>query len=64
MGLDARGYIAIVEIIIYIPILLVGLFLSFRHGFKRQTGWIMLVILSISEILRYSILEGFLLTAT
>ena len=52
MGFDARGYIAIVEIIIYIPILLVGLFLSFRHGFKRQAGWIMLVILSISEILR------------
>ena len=50
MGLDARGYISIVEIIIYIPILLIGVVLSLRHGFKRKAGWIMLVILSISTL--------------
>lgn len=48
MGLDARGIIAAVEIAIYIPVLIVGAFLSFRHGFTRKAGWIFLVILSIS----------------
>ena len=63
MGLDARGYIAIVEIVIYVPILFIGLALSFRHGFKRKAGWIMLVILSISESF-YLWSESPLLTAS
>lgn len=49
MGLDARGIIAVVEIVIYIPILLLGLLLSLRHGFARKAGWISLVILALSE---------------
>ncbi|KAI0724188.1 hypothetical protein C8T65DRAFT_704103 [Cerioporus squamosus] len=51
MGLDARGSIAAVEIAFYIPVLLVGGFLTFRHGFARKAGWIFLVILSIVRII-------------
>ena len=48
MALDAHGIIAIVEIIIYVPILILGAVLSYRHGFSRKAGWILLVILSLS----------------
>ncbi|EJF58410.1 hypothetical protein BD309DRAFT_606118 [Dichomitus squalens] len=51
MGLDARGIIAIIEIIIYIPILCLGIFLSFRHGFARNAGWIFLVILALIRLI-------------
>ncbi|KAI0651508.1 hypothetical protein C8Q79DRAFT_1114459 [Trametes meyenii] len=47
MVLDARGIISIVVIVIYIPILIIGVLLSFRYGFAREAGWIFLVILSI-----------------
>ncbi|KAI0351243.1 hypothetical protein OH77DRAFT_1498660 [Trametes cingulata] len=48
--LDARGYISIAEIVIYVPILLVAIPIAFRHGFTRKAGWIFLVILSIIRI--------------
>ncbi|THH33965.1 hypothetical protein EUX98_g287 [Antrodiella citrinella] len=48
--LDARGGISIVLMIIYIPILLVSAVLVKRHGFKRQAGWIFLLILSLVRI--------------
>ncbi|RPD81633.1 hypothetical protein L226DRAFT_555791 [Lentinus tigrinus ALCF2SS1-7] len=51
MYIDARGIIAAVEIAIYVPVLLIGGLLSFRHGFGRQAGWIFLVILSIVRII-------------
>lgn len=50
MGLDARGIIAIVEIVIYVPILFVGGFLAIRHGFTRKAGWIFLFILAIGTL--------------
>ncbi|KAI0666315.1 hypothetical protein C8Q78DRAFT_1060763 [Trametes maxima] len=51
MALDARGIISIVVIVIYIPILIVGALLSFRHGFTREAGWIFLVILSLIRLI-------------
>lgn len=48
MGLDARGDIAVVTVVIYIPITLVALFTAFRHGFARKGGWLTLLIFSIS----------------
>ncbi|KAI0363938.1 hypothetical protein BV20DRAFT_1039659 [Pilatotrama ljubarskyi] len=48
--LDARGYVSIAEIVIYVPILLVAIPVAFRHGFTRKAGWIFLVILSIIRI--------------
>ncbi|EIW56860.1 uncharacterized protein TRAVEDRAFT_127494 [Trametes versicolor FP-101664 SS1] len=48
--LDARGYIAIVEIVIYAPLLLVIIPVVFRNGFARKAGWIYLLLLSIFRI--------------
>jgi len=50
MALDQRGDISIVEIIIYIPVLIVGAILVMRHGFSRKAGWVFLVILAIMRI--------------
>ncbi|KAI0662460.1 hypothetical protein C8Q70DRAFT_931321 [Cubamyces menziesii] len=51
MHLDARGIISIVVIVIYVPILVAGIFLSVRNGFARKAGWISLVVLSIIRII-------------
>ena len=45
--LDARGYIAIAEIVLYVPIFFIGIPIAFRNGFTRKAGWIFLVLLSI-----------------
>lgn len=39
-------HIAIAELVVYIPVALVSLFLVLRHGFHRQLGWIYLFVLS------------------
>lgn len=44
--LTFRNGISIAVLILYIPILFVGAFLSKRHGFGRSSGWIFLVIFS------------------
>jgi hypothetical protein len=36
--------IAIAEICVYVPIFILTLIIVFRHGFKRQSGWIYLAI--------------------
>ncbi|KAH9927511.1 uncharacterized protein BXZ73DRAFT_90761 [Epithele typhae] len=51
MTFDARGIIAIVEIVIYVPILLIGFALTLKHGFSKKAGWLMLIILSIARII-------------
>ncbi len=51
MKLDARGYISIVELILYVPCLLVGVIVCARHGFSRSSGWIFLVILCLIRII-------------
>ena len=51
MTLDSHGGLAIAEIVFYTPALIAALWVSKRHGFGRQTGWIFIVILSIIRIL-------------
>lgn len=48
-SLDDFGRIAIAVAILYIPVLITSIFLVCRHGFKRDAGWIFLVIFSVSE---------------
>lgn len=50
MHLTSRGYISIVELIIYTLCLILGFVVCLRHGFKRSSGWIFVVILSILRI--------------
>lgn len=50
VGLDYRHGISVLEVIVYIPTLIVALWVSFRHGFKRSAGWITLVIFSLVRV--------------
>jgi len=49
-SLDDFGKIAIVVAILYIPVLITAIILVCRHGFKRDAGWIFLVIFSVIRI--------------
>ena len=50
MHLDSRGYVSIVELIVYIPCLILAFVVCLRHGFKRTSGWIFILILSAIRI--------------
>ncbi|KAH8086652.1 hypothetical protein BXZ70DRAFT_550816 [Cristinia sonorae] len=51
MGLDARGDIAVVQLVIFIPFLAISTILVLRHGFNRRAGWLLLLIFSIIRII-------------
>lgn len=40
----SQKVIAIIELCVYIPIFFLAAIVVFRHGFRRQLGWIYLVI--------------------
>ncbi|KFX88016.1 hypothetical protein O988_09188 [Pseudogymnoascus sp. VKM F-3808] len=40
----SQKVIAIIELCVYVPIFFLAAFVVFRHGFRRQVGWIYLVI--------------------
>ncbi|TCD68819.1 hypothetical protein EIP91_009686 [Steccherinum ochraceum] len=50
MGLDTRGDISVVELVVYIPLGLVAAYLIIRPGSLRKTGWFYLMLLSIVRI--------------
>ncbi|KAF4632701.1 hypothetical protein G7Y89_g5425 [Cudoniella acicularis] len=50
MHLDDLGYISIAELIVYLPCLILGFLVCLRHGFKRTSGWIFILILSTVRI--------------
>lgn len=55
MALDARGDISAAIIAVYVPVLIISLFVTFRHGFSRKGGWLSMVILSITRIVGASL---------
>jgi len=50
MGLDTRGIISVIELIAYIPLLIISACLIFKHGFGKKEGWVYLVLLSVIRI--------------
>lgn len=50
MALTEQSGISVAEIIIYTPALSIALWLSIRHGFKRSSGWIYLLLFSTVRI--------------
>ena len=61
MKLDQRGDIAIAEIVLYVPILLLSIILVARHGAARKAGWIFFAILSISAPYKLLVAEYLIL---
>jgi hypothetical protein len=51
MTLTYRDGVSIAELVIYFPSLAVALFLSFRHGFGRNSGWLYLIIFCLARII-------------
>jgi hypothetical protein len=51
MALTEHNNISIAQIILFVPFLAVGIVLCIRHGFRRNTGWLLLVVFSIARIL-------------
>src|SRR4051794_5663872 len=43
--------IEIAEIVVYSPALLIAIFLASRHGFRRNAGWLYLILFSLVRIL-------------
>jgi hypothetical protein len=61
MHIDGRGWVAVIELVVYIPALLIALFVCKKHGFTRSSGWMYTLILcvvriagSICELLTFS----------
>ena len=54
--LNSRGGLAIAVLLYYLVAGPFALYVAIRHGFGRQSGWVLLVVLSIIRILG-SILE-------
>jgi hypothetical protein len=50
MGLDSRGIVSVVELIVYIPAIVTAFVLCSRHGFHRSSGWIYTLILCLVRI--------------
>lgn len=49
MSLDDHGKLGAAVIPFYLPFLVLSFILSWRHGFGRNTGWVYLLVFSISE---------------
>ncbi|KAK1765579.1 transmembrane protein [Phialemonium atrogriseum] len=50
-AIDTYDHISIAEIVIYVPFLIISVFLGFRHGFRRSAGFYFLIILSLARII-------------
>lgn len=51
MTLTYHNAVSIAEIVAYVPCLAVAIFLTIRHGFGRNSGWIFLIIFCLARII-------------
>jgi hypothetical protein len=51
MTLDFHNGVSIAEVVIYTPCLAVAILLSFRHGFRRNAGWLFLIVFCLARII-------------
>nr|OQO27180.1 hypothetical protein B0A51_04440 [Rachicladosporium sp. CCFEE 5018] len=50
-SLDGKGILAIIETAFFSPILLLSIFLCLRHGFRRESGWFYMLLLSLLRLI-------------
>nr|OQO17116.1 hypothetical protein B0A51_16210 [Rachicladosporium sp. CCFEE 5018] len=50
-SLDGHGILSIIETAFFSPILLLSIFLCLRHGFRRESGWLYLLLLSLLHLI-------------
>lgn len=51
MTISYRSAISVVELIVYLPALFIAAYISFRHGFGRNAGWVFLILFSLARII-------------
>ena len=51
MAITYRNGVSIAEIIVYLPALAIAIFLSFRHGFGRSSGWLYIIIFCLARLI-------------
>lgn len=56
MALTERHGIAVAEIVVYVPALAIAVFLTIRHGFGRNVGWLYMILLSLIRLVGASML--------
>ncbi|KAF2141550.1 uncharacterized protein K452DRAFT_287515, partial [Aplosporella prunicola CBS 121167] len=54
MTLSYRSGVSVALILLYVPALLIAIFLTVRHGLKRSSGWRFMVIFSLARLLAAS----------
>jgi hypothetical protein len=51
MAISYRNGVAIGELVVYIPSFFIALLLTFRHGFRKSSGWYFLIVFSLARII-------------
>ncbi|KAI1102832.1 hypothetical protein F4804DRAFT_311816 [Jackrogersella minutella] len=51
VALNERDNISIAQIVIFVPTLFLGIWLSIRHGFGKSAGWFYLIVFSLARII-------------
>lgn len=51
MTVTYRDAIAILQVVVYAPVLILSLMLNLRHGFAKSSGWFFLITLSILRLI-------------
>lgn len=49
--IDYRNGVSIAEIAVYVPALIIAIFLAIRHGIGRSSGWVFLIIFTLARII-------------
>lgn len=51
MAVGYRQGVSIAVLIYYVPALIIAIFLSIRHGFRRASGWRFMIIFTLARVL-------------
>ncbi|KAI9758275.1 MAG: hypothetical protein M4579_003134 [Chaenotheca gracillima] len=49
--LDSAGKLSVVELIVFTPCIFLSAYVSFKHGFGRQAGWLFLMLFSLVRVI-------------
>ena len=50
MTFDYRDIVNVVELVVYVPTFFTALYVAYRHGISRSSGWVFLVFFALIRI--------------
>jgi hypothetical protein len=51
MGVTYREGLSILELVVYIPSLIMSLVIAYRHGWGRKAGWYFFIVFSLARLI-------------